>query len=66
MTMCLLYESMSKTPAGRKESSYPREAKEVRIAMRAALGTVDLIQMLQRETQLRSQAFGSFPELALR
>lgn len=66
MTMCLLWKSMSKAPVGLKESDYPWEAKEVRIAMRAALGTVDLIQMLQRETQLRSQTLSSFPKLALR
>jgi len=42
----------------------PWEAKEVRIAMRAALGTVDLIQMLEREVQLRSKAFDPFSKVA--
>ena len=34
--------------------------------MRAALGAVDLIQMLKGELQLGSQTFYPFPELAIR
>jgi len=44
----------------------PWEAKEVGIAVRAALGTINLVQVLERELELRSQTFNPFPKAAFR
>lgn len=57
---------MSKPPKQRKKCVYPWEAKEVCITMGAALGAVDLVEMLEREAQPRGKAFDSFPEVAFR
>lgn len=49
-----------------KKCDYPWEAEEVGIAMRTTFGTIDLIQMFEREVQLRGKTFDSFPKVAFR
>ena len=51
-------------PGNGNQDVYPWEAKEVGVAVRAALGAIDFIQMRKREVQTGSQAFDPFPKVA--
>ena len=46
------------------DDTNPRQSKEVSIAMRATLGAVDLIQMLQGELELCRKRFSPRAQLA--
>jgi len=45
-------------------STNPGQAKEISVAVRAALGPVDLVQMLQGELEFRRQRFDSGAEIS--
>ena len=47
------------------EDAYPGKTEEVGIAVGAALGAVDLVQVLERELELGSQVFDSGAEVTL-
>lgn len=46
--------------------NYPRQTKEVRVAVRAAFRAVDLVQVLQRKLELGCQTLYSIPQVTSR
>lgn len=63
MTMCLFCLKVSQRKQAERRA-YPGQPKEVGIRMRATLRSVDLVEMFQRELELRCEPLDTRTEIA--